>query len=71
MSVLDDDDVSASSYESDSDFDSLSHAAISGPETLDFPPRKRTWPPDGPRLKSILLNPNILLRFVDYSKELF
>ena len=30
-------------------FDSLSHAAISGLETLDFPVRKKTWPPDGPR----------------------
>ena len=30
-------------------FDSLSHAAISGLETLDFPPRKKTWPPEGPR----------------------
>ena len=29
-------------------FDSLSHA-VSGLETLDFPPRKKTWPPDGPR----------------------
>ena len=29
-------------------FDSVSHA-MSGLETLDFPVRKKTWPPDGPR----------------------
>lgn len=31
-------------------FDSVSHA-VSGLETLDFPPRKKTWPQDGPRLQ--------------------
>ena len=30
-------------------FDSVTHAAITGLETLDFPVRKKTWPPDGPR----------------------
>ena len=29
-------------------FDTARHAQ-SGLETLDFPPRKKTWPPDGPR----------------------
>ena len=30
-------------------WDSAAHAS-SGLETLDFPPRKKTWPPDGSRL---------------------
>ena len=30
-------------------WDSVAHAS-SGLETLDFPPRKKTWPPDGSRL---------------------
>ena len=35
-------------------FDSVSHA-MSGLETLDFPPRKKTWPPDGPRWGLIIV----------------
>ena len=33
--------------------DSATHAAITGLETLDFPVRKKTWPPDGPRYCNI------------------
>ena len=35
-------------------WDSAAHAS-SGLETLDFPPRKKTWPPDGSRLVMVMV----------------